>query len=126
MVVALLFTAGMLAGCGDSGPKKYKVTGEVTWEGAPLPEGDIVLTPVGGGLPDHGEIVNGKFTFQATAGEKEVSIMATKAAAQVDPDMGVAPQVPYIPLRYNAQTELTATVDPDGANHFTFTLTEQP
>ena len=40
--------------------------------------------------------------------------------------MGVAPQVPYIPLRYNAQTELTATVNPTGENHLKFDLKQEP
>ena len=125
LLVSLLLGGAMITGCGDAGPKRYKVTGEVTWEGAPLPEGDIILTPTDGGLPDHGKIVAGEFQLLATEGAKEVSIMATKAAAQVDPDMGVAPQVGYIPPRYNAQTTLTAQIDPEGENHLTFALTEE-
>lgn len=124
-VALLLFLIATLAGCGDSGPKRYDVSGEVTWEGAPLGDGDILLKPTDGGVPDHGKIVAGKFNFRATAGAKEVSIMATKAAANIDPDMGVAPQVGYIPPCYNVDTTLNANVDPEGENHFTFTLTEQ-
>ena len=115
----------LFSGCGDSGPKRYPVSGDVTWEGAPLPDGDIIFEPTDGGVPDHGKIVEGKFDLRATAGAKKVSIMATKAAAEVDPSMGAAPQVSYIPLRYNAQSELTATVDPEGENRFTFALTEK-
>ena len=119
IAIALLFS---ILGCGDSGPKKYPVTGNVTWEGQPLADGDIVLEPTDGGVPDHGKIVAGKIDMEATAGPKKVSIQATKAAAEVDPDMGMAPQVQYIPHRYNARTELTAEVKADGENRLTFDL----
>ena len=120
-----LLIVAVLGCCGTSGPKKYDVSGEVTWNGAPLSEGDILFEPIDGGVPDHGKITDGKFDFQATEGEKKVSIMATKAAADVDPEMGMAPQVNYIPLRYNAQSKLTANVTPDSENRYTFSLVEQ-
>ena len=115
-----------IPGCGDSGPPKYKVTGNVTWEGSPLPEGDIILTPTDGGIPDHGKISAGTFEMQATEGAKTVSIMATHAAAEVDPAMGAAPQQQYIPHRYNANTELTATIQANDTNQLQFDLTEKP
>ena len=115
-----------LVGCGDSGPQRYRVTGEVTWEAAPLPDGDIILAPIDGGVPEHGTIVAGKFDMLATKGKKTVSIMATKAGAEVDPEMGAAPRINYIPLRYNAQTELSATVEPHDDNQMAFDLYASP
>ena len=124
-VAAGTFLIACLLGCGKSGPKKYDVSGEVTWEGVPLADGDILFEAVDGGIPDHGKIAEGQFRFQATAGAKKVSILATQAAAEVDPEMGTAPRVSYIPPRYNANTTLTANVTSDGENHFTFVLTDQ-
>lgn len=121
----LLLLAVSVIGCGKAGPKKYRVAGEVTWEGEPLPDGDILFEPVGGGIPDHGKIVAGKFDLQARPGAKKVKITATRAAGKVDPSMGMAPQIDYIPHRYNAQTKLEADVQPNDENHFDFPLTSQ-
>ena len=35
----------LLAGCGQSGPPQFHVTGEVTWRGQPVPAGMITFTP---------------------------------------------------------------------------------
>ena len=117
-----LATLLAVAGCGDSGPRRYPVTGEVTWEGQPLPDGDILFTPPGGGVPDAGKIVAGEFKLRATEGPKTVAIFATRESGQVDPEMGAAPRESYIPARYNDQSNLTAEVDPGGENHFRFEL----
>ena len=77
------------------------------------------------GLGDHGKIVQGKFELEATAGKKRVSITATKEAENVDPDMGMAPRISYIPHRFNTATELTVEVTADGPNNFDFELTAQ-
>jgi len=36
-----------LAGCGSDGPQRFRVTGEVTWQGKPVPAGMITFTPDG-------------------------------------------------------------------------------
>lgn len=38
---AMLF----LAGCGDSGPPRYHISGKVTYGGQPVPAGSVMLTP---------------------------------------------------------------------------------
>lgn len=35
----------LLAGCGDSGPARYRYSGKVTFDGRPVPFGDIVFQP---------------------------------------------------------------------------------
>jgi hypothetical protein len=121
----LLGTVCALAGCGPSGPKKYRVVGDVTWEGSALPDGDIVFTPTGGGVPDAGKITGGKYDVQVTEGAKQVSIFAMREEGPVDPAMGVARRRNFIPERYNDKTILTANVTPDGPNQFDFPLTEK-
>ncbi|QDS89976.1 hypothetical protein EC9_41780 [Rosistilla ulvae] len=48
-VAILLFVPSLtaLVGCGasDAGPGKYSVTGNVTFQGQPLPEGEILFAP---------------------------------------------------------------------------------
>jgi hypothetical protein len=34
-----------LAGCGDGGPRRYDLSGSVTWNDQPVPRGFIVFTP---------------------------------------------------------------------------------
>ncbi|HUT57595.1 MAG TPA: hypothetical protein VNA25_07060 [Phycisphaerae bacterium] len=125
-LVCLGLLALPVTGCGPSGPETYPVSGTVTWNGDPLPEGDIVFSPVDGSLaPDAGKIVAGKFEFQAQPGEKRVEIDATRESGEVDPVMHMAPRQAYIPSKYNSETTLKATVTAGGDNTFIFDLTEE-
>jgi hypothetical protein len=48
LAFALLFlcTITILSGCaGDGGPPRYRLSGEVTYDGKPIPYGDILFTP---------------------------------------------------------------------------------
>lgn len=119
----------ILSGCTPDGPKTYPVSGTVTWEGAPLPDGHIVFASAGNDqTPAAGQIVNGQYTLQAQAGPKLVQIQANreKRGAAVDPAMGAAAPEQYIPAHYNTKTKLNADVQADGQNRFDFQLTEKP
>jgi len=123
LVLCLL---ALTIGCGPRGPKMHAVSGTVTYNGQPLPEGDIIFAPATPGeVEDAGKVVNGKFAFQARAGDKKVKILASREEGSVDPQMGAAPRVQYIPAEYSSaeKTELTAEVSENGKNEFTFTLT---
>ena len=121
----LLLAAAAALGCGPSDPKLYPVSGTVTWNGQPLADGDILFVPVDGAtVPDPGKIKDGKFSFQAQAGQKKVEIRATREAGPVDPVMGAPPRVQFVPAKYNDATELTAEVKPQEKNEFTFPLVE--
>lgn len=125
-LVCLGLLALPVAGCGPSGPETYSVSGTVTWNGDPLPDGHIVFYPVDGSIaPDAGKIAAGKFEFQAQPGEKRVEIDATRESGEVDPVMHTAPREAYIPSKYNSQSILKATVTAGGDNTFTFELTEE-
>lgn len=121
----VLLGACATAGCRRDGPQRYPVAGKVSWENAPLPVGDIVLTPTDGGVPDAGKIKDGAYELMATEGPKQVAIIAVREAGPVDPSMGMARKENYIPARYNDKTTLTATVTPDGPNEFDFSLSEK-
>ena len=113
----------LLCGCGSSGPETCTVTGTVTWNGNPLPEGNILFVPEDGkGVPDPGKIADGEFRLEVKPGKKKVEITATREIGEVDPVMGKAPRRSYIPARYNSSTELTAEVTPGTDNVFPFSL----
>jgi len=77
-VVFCLFALA-LSGCGPSGSEKYTVTGTVTFDGQPVPDGHIIFAPTEAGLPpDAGKISRGKFELTATAGKKRVEIHASR------------------------------------------------
>lgn len=44
-VVAGLLACAAVAGCGDDGPKRYRVSGDVTIDGQPVPFGEVIFTP---------------------------------------------------------------------------------
>ena len=44
-VLIYCLVGASLVGCGQRGPKRYSVSGEVTFEGAPVVDGMIMFTP---------------------------------------------------------------------------------
>jgi hypothetical protein len=40
-----LLMLGLVLGCGESGPKRHRVSGKVTFKGEPIPYGDVLITP---------------------------------------------------------------------------------
>jgi hypothetical protein len=112
----------MIAGCGPSGPKTYEVTGTVTYDGKPVEKGEIIFHATDGkGSADVGQIVDGKYTLQATDGPKRVEITATRESSKPAPD-GLPNYESYIPKQYNNESTLTAEVKPSGENTFSFDL----
>ncbi len=118
--VALIVLA---AGCGQSGPRAYPVSGTISFDGKPVSDGDILFIPADASLgPDAGKIVGGKFTAQAKQGKCRVEI----SALDIGPDTPMFEGAPiagnYIPGRYNAESELEVDVLPKGGNDFQFKL----
>lgn len=116
-------------GCAASdGPTKFPVSGTVTFDGQPVPSGDIIFYSTEKELgPDAGMIVDGKFTLQAKAGKKKVQIRASREVpgkTQPHPSGGTMPVTEdYIPARYNTETVLKAEIVSDGLNDLDFSLT---
>ena len=67
-----LLALTLLAGCSDGGPTRYRVSGEATFGGTPIPYGDVVFTPDGAqqnsGAQGFAIIDNGKFDTAGTNG----------------------------------------------------------
>jgi hypothetical protein len=119
-----------VAGCADSGSKRYAVSGVVKWQGKPLDQGVITFLPedssVGSGGGDM--IQNGQYSIPAKqgllAGRYKVTIASADPRNKApDPDSppGYLP-VPKdrIQAKYNTQTTLTADVKPQRQNTFNF------
>lgn len=111
------------AGC-SGGPRMRQVSGQVTLDGKPVPEGDILFKPAAGSLgPDAGRIRDGMFAFLAKEGKHRVEISASRILPGGARGAGGEP-VPeeYIPERYHSNSELTAEVTSAGPNRFDFKL----
>lgn len=71
-VVGML-AAGLLAGCGDSGPNRLRLSGTATFDGKPIPYGDVVFTPDGAkknsGPQGIAQIRDGKFDTAGAGGK---------------------------------------------------------
>lgn len=123
LLLALLAAAG---GCGPSGPATYPVSGTVTFNGEPLPDGYITFFPDDPSVgPEGSEIKNGEFSFRAREGAKTVKIEASRFVGPLNPVMGLTPKEQYIPEKYNTSSTLTVEVTPDGDNTFNYELTDQ-
>lgn len=114
---------GVLAGCGggEKGPTLYKIDGTVTWEGKPVPEGDVAIIPVEtGGTSGGGKIVDGKFSVQVSSGRKKIEITAMRDVpgkfSEVNPGEKVQIREQYLPAKYNSASELELNVKAEGKN----------
>src|SRR3954467_9274669 len=70
---AVVLAAVMALGCSESGPKRHRVWGTVTYDGQPIPFGSVVFTPDGAqknsGPQGIAEIHDGKYDTGATGGK---------------------------------------------------------
>ena len=115
------------AGCRQTVAVTFPISGTVTYNGKPLPDGSIVFLPASGpSAADPGTIHDGRFAFSARAGKKKVEIRATREVGPVNRTMGTRDKQSYIPAQYNSQTTLTAEVVPDGGKPFVFDLRGPP
>jgi hypothetical protein len=110
-------------GCSES--EFVTVTGNVTWNGAPMPVGEVIFFPADNRTsPSAGKIEQGAFEFETKPGPMRVEIQAARETGEIHPTEGYKLTELYVPARYNSESELTADVTRDGDNHFTFDLKE--
>jgi hypothetical protein len=134
-LAAAFASALVVLGCGPSAPKRYAVSGTVSYKNAPIPNGTVTLTPADPAVKSSGgaAIKDGKFTIDAAAGlfpgTYKVSVnYPDPKRAPPTPKEGEAPGeggrevMDLLPAKYNRDTELRAEVKADGANAFTFDL----
>ncbi len=121
----------VIAGCGgkDDGPERFPVSGTVTFDGAPVADGEIRFLPIdGNGAADATRIIAGRFETTATAGPKRVEVTATREVpgkmveSAVNPGQMEPAIEEYIPAQYNTDSTLGEEVNAAGPNTFTFDL----
>jgi hypothetical protein len=113
----------LATGCAPS--EFVTVTGDVTWNGTAVTDGEVIFTPENVPLPPSaGKLMDGKFEFLCRPGKMRVDIQAMRKTGKRHPVHGYEITELYIPARYNTESELTAEVTRDGENHFTFNLTK--
>jgi hypothetical protein len=110
-----------LAGC-DSGPKLYKVTGTVRWQGKPVETGRISLIAEDGKTaPASAPIVDGKFELQALPGPKRVEVFNQRVTG-FSKEMNQETRTNDIPREYNSETKLRYEVRPADDNVYDLDL----
>jgi hypothetical protein len=107
---------------GCSQPDTVEVSGSVEWEGAPIPQGDVVFFSLDPHVPPAaGKITDGAYRFYTKPGDKRVEIRSFRLSGKRTPQGRPIGEM-YIPKRYNDESELTANVTLDGENKFDFAL----
>lgn len=129
LAVPLLFVMG----CGgrSSDIEKVAISGTVTFDGEPVPNGEVRFYPINGtkGPVSGGPIRDGKYKAQAgggvPVGEHLVDIRGFRPMSKgpADPEGGAVEQ--YLPTRYNSDSTLTVTITSD-AKVQDFNLTQRP
>ena len=105
--------AAALLGCGSDG--KLAIEGTATWNGQPIEDGYIEVSPASGpGQVDGADIVDGKFTLRTTDGEKRISVVARRQIGETPPTERIPHPEPiylqFLPKQFNDNTQLTHTV----------------
>lgn len=137
LVMAILSAA--VSGCskGD-GLDRQAVSGQVTFDGHPLKEGEILFFPsqnAKDAIATGGHIANGAYAVSQEngpiPGNYKVQITAAGGAqappanADAMPGTGPIHAKELIPAKYNTETTLSADVKSGAKNTFDFTLTSK-
>ena len=113
-------------GCGGPTDARLRITGEVTFDGQPVVDGYVTLSPLGSGPSAGGRIQDGKFAIERDkgpmTGKYRVVLQAMRETGRmvpIDPALPndtVAETVQYIPPCYNTRSQLTADLSPDNTH----------
>ena len=119
----LLIVALGLSGCGRKGPIMVPVSGTVTLDGKPMPDGMIYFKTIVEGSVDQMEIKDGKFAGKVEVGDRRVEICRYGLGPPIKMGNGEIPnKIETLPARYNQVSELKATVAEHGPNEFRFAV----
>lgn len=122
LLMTAFITLTGLPGCGgEDGPTTYPVSGTVTYQGKPLTKGQIAFRPDtergGSGPMQAGNIVDGKFTCEATEGPKRIEIYGSwkipgEFVTAPDGSGKKFPKMASLPGKFNEMSKLTTTIKP--------------
>jgi len=115
--VAALALALSAASC-SSESTLVTITGNVTLDGTPLPDGDILFTPTDTQFgSEAGKIENGTYRATVHPGQSKVQIRASRPVPGKKGPMGEQLIEDYIPPKYNNQSDLTIDVSKSQNKH---------
>jgi hypothetical protein len=137
LLTTLVLAALVVSGCGDSGPKRYEISGNVTLKGSPIEEGIIQFEPMDKGPTMSGaSVLKGKYFIPRdkglAAGKYRVSLYAgdgtsgegmagITATADPKPPKGFRGKgIERVPPEYNTKSTLVREVTASGPNKVTF------
>ncbi|MFV0446810.1 MAG: hypothetical protein ACK5Q5_24830 [Planctomycetaceae bacterium] len=129
-MLIVLSAAAVFCGCGGTvSDGKSDYNGTVTWNGSPLPSGQIEFADVDGAL-DAAQITDGKFTIHSKPGVKTVSIKGEKKIGERTEER-VPDPIPimhqYLPKEFNEATQQSVELKgPEEPIVFDLTGTEVP
>src|SRR5262245_48270388 len=104
---SIVVVALAAASCSPENPL-LTISGSVTLDGVPLPEGDIVFTPADPRFGSEGaKIKDGTYQAGVRKGTSKVQIRATRPVPGKKGPMGEQLIEDYIPAKYNDATTLT-------------------
>lgn len=130
LLLSGLLACAALAGCDSTAPadKREGVSGKVTLDGVPLPEGTISFDAGDGAVPGNATVRDGAYTLTAKPGKNRVVIRAfrvdPKITISTDPIRPIDGRVNYLPAIYNDKTTLSADVG--ATKTFDFALVSTP
>jgi hypothetical protein len=114
-ILSAFLSLPLFAGCG--GDKFVEVSGVVTYEGQPVPKGNIVFLPQDGKGPTAAALIaEGKYSVKVPPGSKQVRIEGYKILGQqlLHPNDPTSPKVdnlePIVPEEYNEKSTLKAEI----------------
>jgi hypothetical protein len=129
MPCILLVAIGLAGGCGSRNAGGITIQGTVTFDGKPLPDGQVVFIPVDPKLgAAGGDIVSGTFVVTTYRGPHKVEVYSLRSKVRPGSGGEVQPLmelVNIIPARYGEETILTCDVQSPN-DRPAFTLTTQP
>jgi len=115
--VAALALALSAASC-SSESTLVTITGNVTLDGTPLPDGDILFTPADTQFgSEAAKIENGAYRAKLHPGQSKVQIRASRPVPGKKGPMGEQLIEDYIPAKYNDQSDLTIDVSTTQNKH---------
>lgn len=125
----LLVCVAACAGCGQSGPPTYSVSGVVEYQGRPLPAGSVMFVPETGPAQIAPIGPGGEYTIETIAGPHRIGVRSTARRAPSlasFSEHAPPPAEPAVPIpahfeRYDT-SGLIVEVAPRPDNHFRLTL----
>ena len=121
MAIAIgVVLSAITAGCSQSQYDRVTVSGTVTHNGQPLKRGKIRFYPVGEekGSLSGADIIDGKYVIDrrggVPAGTHRIEIKAYNVPD--GPRVSITEASQYLPAKYNSNSELELTIEPDSAS----------